>query len=244
MRNRRDWIAVAAVLGIVTAVVPLALSYPSRVEMLTDTGETRAAVESSLGRLLPPTAGSARDPRLVAAAQRLQEERYVASVWLVDTSGTIAVHLGGPGRAGQNVATLADRDIDRVLESLPPQTFSDLQKLQLLTVAAVRSEGEHNDVFRHLVRPVHREDGSLAALVAVAYDVSPLVGSVSFRDVFVTIAFFVGLASYWLGLPLWVWLDAASRGESAILWGVFVLITNLVGLVAYLIVVSRPRSAA
>lgn len=182
-----------------------------------------------------------RDPRLIAAAERLKGEPYVASVWLVDGEGDIVFHWRGPGRKGRNVASLAERDMGRVLEGRGSGTFSDLQKLQLLTVGAIRSEREHNDVFRHLVRPVQGDDGLPAALVAVAYDVSPYVRGPATYGVILTLIFVAGLAVYWLGLPLWVYLDASSRGEAAVLWGALVLLTNLVGLLAYLIVISKPR---
>jgi hypothetical protein len=51
---------------------------------------------------------------------------------------------------------------------------------------------------------------------------------------------FLGLASYWLSLPAWVWLDARARGERAWVWAVFVLLGNLVGLITY-ILARRPR---
>lgn len=232
---------VAATLGIAAAVLSLPLFYADRKRMLTDTGETRASVDASLDRLLPATAQSARDPHLLAAVERLKVEPYVASVWLVDDAGDIAVHLRGPGRAGQNVAALAERDMGRVLEGMGSGAISDIQRLQLLTVAAIRSEGEHNDVFRHLVRPVQGRGGAPAALVAVAYDVSPHVSGPPARTIILTLVFVGGLALYWLGLPVWVYLDAASRGEAAAIWGAFVLITNMVGLLAYLIVISKPQ---
>lgn len=241
MRDKRNQIALAVVLAIVAATAALVLLSPNRARILTDTGETRASVESSLGRLLPTTVESARDPRLMAAAEDLQNEPYVASVWVVDGAGNIVFHRRGPGKEGQNVASLAERDMGRALEGMAPGVLSDFQKLELLTVGAIRSEGEHNDVFRHLVRTVQGEDGLPAALVAVAYDVSPYVRGSGASSIVLTLVFLAGLAVYWLGLPLWVYLDASSRGEAAVLWGAFVLITNLVGLLAYLIVISKPR---
>ncbi|MEW6230008.1 MAG: hypothetical protein AB1700_18305 [Bacillota bacterium] len=241
MRDKRRWIAVAVVLAIVAATASLAALVPNRAKILVDTGETRASVESSLDRLLPATVDSPRDPRLIAAAERLKGEPYIASVWVVDSAGNIVFHWRGSGKESVNVSSLAERDMGRVLEGIGPGAFSELQKLQLLTVAAIRSEEEHNDVLRHLIRPVQGDGGLPAALVAVAYDVSPYVRGPAACGVILTLVLVVGLAVYWLGLPLWVYLDASSRGEAAVLWGAFVLLTNLVGLLAYLIVISKPR---
>lgn len=40
---------------------------------------------------------------------------------------------------------------------------------------------------------------------------------------------------YWIGLALWIYKDAGKRNLNASLWGLLVLITNLVGLIVYLI---------
>jgi len=239
MRNRRNWIIVIAVAGIAVATISLALLTKQRSKILIDTGETCASVTSSLDRLLPPTAESPEDQHLLTAAEKLNEEPYVASVWLVDKKGKIIFHQSGPGKRGDNIKDFAGGDAARALEALEPGTLSEFQKLQLLAVSAIRSEGEHNDVFRHLVRPVFDKNGDLVALVALAYNVSPDVGSADASLLILAIIPLAGFIMYWLGLPLWVYLDARTRGETAALWAIFVLLTNLVGLLAYLIVISK-----
>lgn len=47
------------------------------------------------------------------------------------------------------------------------------------------------------------------------------------------------LAILWLLLPIWVFLDARKRDFKAPLWGILVLVTNVVGLIIYLVV--RPE---
>jgi RNA polymerase subunit RPABC4/transcription elongation factor Spt4 len=53
--------------------------------------------------------------------------------------------------------------------------------------------------------------------------------------------FFFSLATYWLLLPYWVYLDAKSRGTRAWAWALMALFTNVMGLCSYLI--SRPERA-
>jgi hypothetical protein len=113
----------------------------------------------------------------------------------------------------------------------------------LLAVGARRREGDHNDVFRHLVRAVPDAAGNTAALVVLAYDVNPWVGQPSAGYIAVLLTGLAGFLVYWLALPVWVYLDARARAEAAALWGVFVLFTNLVGLIAYLIVIHRAAPA-
>jgi hypothetical protein len=107
----------------------------------------------------------------------------------------------------------------------------------------VQAEGEHNDVFCQLLRPVRAPDGSLAGLVGVTYDVSPGGGLPSLLFIALVLVGLAAMAVYWLSLPLWVWLDARRRGERAVVWAVFVLLGNLVALLAY-ILVRAPRPEA
>jgi hypothetical protein len=211
---------------------------------LVDTGETRASVQSSLDKLLPRAVDSARDPGLTAAAGRLTKESYVVSVWVVDPSGEIVFHAGGPGRQGDKVQDLAHEDMAPALEALGPEALTESQKLCLLAVGAIRREGDHNDVFRHLVRAVPDRSGNLVGLIVLAYDVNPSVGQPPTASYIARLlAIPIGFLVYWLALPWWVYLDARARAEAAGLWGVFVLFTNLVGLIAYLIVIHRPAPA-
>lgn len=243
MNGRRKWIVAVSVAGIVMASLAMALTFQRRSEILMDTGATRKTVEASYQRLTPVTAQSARDEKLLAAARRLSQGPYVASVWVVDQSGQITLHEGGPGKVGDNVKTLAARvEMDRVIDSLGKGTLSKNERLQLLTVAAIRSEGEHNDVFRHRAHVIRDTGGRPVALVAFAYDVNPGVSDSGLGVIIPTLIVLLGFALYWLGLPLWVWLDARDRGEVAVFWGIFVLLTNLVGLLAYLIAVAKPKA--
>jgi len=55
---------------------------------------------------------------------------------------------------------------------------------------------------------------------------------------------FVGLLGYWLALPLWTWLDARQRGDRAWTWSIFVLLGNVMALLAYLLVRDPGRPQA
>lgn len=246
MWTKRNWIAVAAAAGVLVSAVTVMVVTWQRSRMLVDTGVTRAAVEDSLRTLLPKAVESAREPRLIAAVRELEKAPYVGCVWVVAADGEIVYYRCGPGRLGDKVQDLARDDMTPAIAALGPGAFSDTQRFQLLAVAAMRREGDHNDVFRHMARALPNNAGGLAAVVVLSYEVSPLVGaSPGFMYVTLLLSGLAGFVVYWLGLPLWVALDAHARGEAAVLWAVFVLFTNLVGLVAYLIVVWRPvRRAA
>lgn len=241
MRHRRQWIVALSVSGLLVAVAALAAMIPVRHRMLADTGETRASAMGSLDRLLPDSAGSAQDAALLSAAGSLGAEPYVANVWLVDAAGSITYHSGGPGSVGRNVAELARPDAGgRIVDGLPAGTLDETTRLLILTMGAMRREGDHNDVFRHAVRPVPGPSGDLVAIVGITYDVNPAVSGPGGWWRFGILIALAGLGVYWLGLPLWTYLDARARGESSLLWASVVLITNLVGLLTYLIATGRP----
>lgn len=242
MLVNKKWILVISVVGIIAAVSVLIFSGWNRSRMLVDTGETRLSVTSSMNQILPQTVKSAEDQSLINAANELEGEPYISSVWVVDRNGKIVLHVKGPGKQGENVKDINRGDMARVLESIEEGTFSDLQKLQLFTIGAIRSEGEHNDVFRHLVHPINNQDGDVVALIALAYDVNPYVSEPpGITAIILTLVIPLGIIAYWLGLSLWVFFDSRARGESALLWGFFVLITNLVGLIAYLISTRKRK---
>jgi len=241
MQAKRNWMAAVAVAGIAWSVVSGIILNQRRARTLVDTGVTRAAVEEAWRRLLPKSVESARDAGLLKAAAELDKSAYVAATWVVGLDGEIVFQRGGPGKAGDRVQDLARDDMAPALEALVAGTLTGTQRLQLLAVGAMRREGEHNDVFRHLARVVTSATGAPAALVVLAYDVNPAVGAAP--DAVYLALLLTGLAGfgiYWLGLPLWAALDARARGDAALLWGLFLFFTNLVGLVAYLIVIWRP----
>ena len=241
MLVNKKWILVISVVGIIAAISVIIFSGLNRSRMLVDTGETRLSVTSSMNQILPQTAKSAEDQSLINAANELEDEPYISSVWVVDRNGKIVLHVKGPGKQGENVKDINRGEMARVLEAIEEGTFSDLQKLQLFTVGAIRSEGEHNDVFRHLVHQINNQDGNVVALIALAYDVNPYVSEPGITATILTLVIPLGIIAYWLGLSLWVFFDSRARGESALLWGFFVLITNLVGLIAYLISTRKRK---
>jgi hypothetical protein len=123
---------------------------------------------------------------------------------------------------------------------VPEDALDQDQIVVLLAASVMQAEGEHNDVFRHILRPILDQDGKVVALVGLTYDISPAIGAApGIITILLYAAALLGMGVYWLSLPLWVWLDARTRGERAWVWGVFVLFGNLIGLITY-ILARRP----
>jgi len=207
--------------------------------LTTDTGETRRVVEGTLAQLQALRPVSVDDAAFREAVAQAKDAQYVAYVWLVTPDGEI---LQGNLAISQGmVEDSATDEMRRVLGMLPDGTLSDRQRTALLAASAMQKEGEHNDIFRHLLREIHGPDGELVAWVGVTFDVSPAVSAPSAGYISFVVGLFLAMAVYWLSLPAWVWLDARTRGERAGVWAVFVLLGNLVALIAY-ILVRAPRS--
>jgi hypothetical protein len=231
-----------AIVGLFIALFVALIVGPwtGRRALLVETGETRRAVEGQvLQSLLAMHPPSVDDGAFRQAVARAKKARYVAVVWLFAPDGQIVE--GTDVAMGHTAEEWATEEMRRVLRVLPEGSLDDGQRVQLLAASAMGREGEHNDVFRHLLRQVRGPDGTVVALLGLTYDVSPSISAPGLGYKATVLALLLGLLVYWLSLPAWTWLDAQARGERAWIWAVFVLLGNLVALTAYLLV-RGPRA--
>jgi hypothetical protein len=231
-----------AIVGLFIALFVALIVGPwtGRQALLAETGETRRAVEGQvLQSLLAMHPPSVDDGAFRQAVARAKKARYVAVVWLFAPDGQIVE--GTDVAMGHTAEEWATEEMRRVLRVLPEGSLDDGQRVQLLAASAMGREGEHNDVFRHLLRQVRGPDGTVVALLGLTYDVSPSISAPGLGYKATVLALLLGLLVYWLSLPAWTWLDAQARGERAWIWAVFVLLGNLVALTAYLLV-RGPRA--
>ena len=237
MRSSARYLLATSVAAFLIATLALVAGTSRRNAWLKETGETRRAVEESAARLLPATAESAADPQLRAAAAQLAQQPYVTRLWLVDPSGRILLSRNSPGREGESVGDLASDDFAAVLRGAPDAALTGSQRTQLLAMAAQRRDGDHNDVFKPLLRVVRTPSGTDAAFVALCY----LVNTAASGVIPLVLAAAAGLVIYWIGLVGWVFIDARARQENAALWAMLVFFTNLVGALAYVLATRPPK---
>jgi hypothetical protein len=234
------WLSAA---GLAASAVSVLFWSPGLARVRTDTGETRPVVARRAADLAGRRPASLDDPSFRAAVLEFQRSAYVAGVTLFDAGGRILYASGATSAAtpaGQMAEDLATEETTRVVAAVG-DTLTAQQKTAVLAAAAIMREGEHNDILRHLVRPVERPDGSLAGYLGVTYAANPALGGpVAARYVAGLLLFAAGLAGYWLLLPLWVFFDGRARGERAWLWAAFVLVGNAVALIAYLLTRTPP----
>ncbi len=175
------------------------------------------------------------EPGFRQALDKLSRSRYVCGVWLIHPDGRIAFSTAGFATRG-SVQEWARAETRRVLSEMPEGFLSPPQRVALLAASAIQSEGEHNDIFRQMIRPLRNGDDTVLGFVGVSYQATP--DADVFPGVGYAITLFlipIGLLVYWLALPCWVFLDANARGERAWIWAMFVLLGNLVALFAYLL---------
>jgi hypothetical protein len=232
------------VIAVVAAFVALAMAlavgpWLGRQMLSTGMDETRRAAEKTLARLQALRPASLDDAAFQEAVVQARDARYIAYVWLFAADGEVLV--GNRASSESTVEASATDEMRRVLGILPDATVSDAQRTALLAASAMQKEGEHNDVFRHLLREIRGPDDELVGWVGVTFDVSPAVSAPGAGYISSILGLALAMAIYWLSLPVWVWLDARARGERAVTWAIFVLLGNLVALIAY-ILVRAPRS--
>ena len=160
----------------------------------------------------------------------------ISTKWLVSAKGEIVYANGVMAQStplNSTIYNLVDAQNRGLIDAVEWNTDS-LQKRTLYVAAAIRSEGEHNDIYGHLVIPLKTSSNVFAGFVGVAYSLDESKAPVGYYYLII-IALIVCFLLYWLLLPLWVYFDCRERNNKSILWTVFVLLGNLPALLAYLI---------
>ncbi len=226
------------------ALLGIALLSLLRVDLIEDGGETLAIVEANLQSVLNTQPESVDDPQLTSAIDRFTAAPHVASLWLLKPDGEVILSTGATSQSFSRgtAQDSSSSELARVLSAVPPGRLSSEQEILLHVSSAIQREGEHNDIYRHIVREIRSPDGSLVALIGIAYEVSLEEAGLGWK--FLVVASLLCILGYWLSLPIWTLLDARQRGERAWTWGVFVLFGNLMALLAYLLVRSARISDA
>lgn len=240
-KGLKRWLPVVAAISLLAVLSGFVFVSKARRQMTFDSGETSLTVEAALSELQALRPSSLDDPQLRQALDKFRLSRYVVSVWLIRPDGQIAFSNARLANRGQ-VDEYATEETRRILSEMPEDFLTPPQKTALLAASAIQSEGEHNDIYRQMIRPLRAGDDSDLGFVGVSYDVSPEPGK--FPGIGYAVALFaipLGLAVYGLALAWWAFLDAKARGERAWVWALFVVLGNLVALFAYLLA-RQPQS--
>jgi hypothetical protein len=234
------WLSAA---GLLIATLSVALWSSDLTRARTDTGQTRPIVQRNVEAVLDRHPASATDAAFLGEVERLRSTPHVGTVWLFGADGKVAYASGATAAAtppGANATDLAADETRRVVQALDATLTAD-QKTAILATSAMLREGEHNDIFRHMLRPITTPEGLTVGFLGVNYAANPALGQPPTAGFVVgLLAFVLGAIAYWCSLPLWVFADARARGERAWVWAAFVLVGNLVALMAYLLTRGQP----
>jgi hypothetical protein len=163
------------------------------------------------------------------------DNSVINTKWLISDNGVI-IYASGMMAPSTPLNTSIYSSIDDQslgLINAVDGNIDTLQKELMYAAAAIRSEGEHNDMNGHIVIPLKTSSNELVGFIGVAYT---LDGSAQPALIYmIDIALIISFLMYWFSFPLWVYYDCREKENKYILWTLFVFIGNLPAYIAYLI---------
>jgi len=226
------WIALLSGILVIFLFVSVAVFKPLQ---SVENVENRKAVLDKLKQIRIESTDDLKSKTFFNYVERTLNGSVINTKWLITPNGKIIYAEGGMAAStplNSTVYSLADAQsrglIDAVEFNLDP-----VQKEMMYIAASIRREGEHNDVYGHLVVPLFTKSNVLVGFVGVAYTLND--SKTPIQIYVVSIALIVCFLLYWLSLPLWVYFDSRERNDKFVLWTIFVLIGNLPAYITYLI---------
>jgi hypothetical protein len=160
----------------------------------------------------------------------------INSKWLISGKGEIIYAKGIMSQStplNSNIYSLVNAQNRGLIDAIEYDVDSVQMRL-MFAAASIRREGDHNDIYGHLVMPLKTSSNVLVGFVGVAYDLDDL--KPPFQNYYlIIITLMICFLLYWLSLPLWVYFDCREKNNKYILWSIFVLFGNIPALIAYLI---------
>jgi hypothetical protein len=159
----------------------------------------------------------------------------ISTKWLVSERGEVIYAKGVMAAStplNSNIYSLVDSQNRGLIDAIECNVDS-VQKRIMFVAASIRREGDHNDIYGHLVMPLKTSSNVLIGFVGVAYSLDDSKPHI--QNYVISIALIICFLLYWLSLPLWVYFDCREKNNKYILWTIFVFLGNIPALIAYLI---------
>jgi hypothetical protein len=159
----------------------------------------------------------------------------ISTKWLVSERGEVIYAKGVMAAStplNSNIYSLVDAQNRGLIDAIECNVDS-VQKRIMFVAASIRREGDHNDIYGHLVMPLKTSSNVLIGFVGVAYSLDDSKPPI--QNYVISIALIICFFLYWVSLPLWVYIDCREKNNKLILWTLFVFFGNIPALIAYLI---------
>jgi hypothetical protein len=224
------WMALSSGVLVLFLLASVVVFKPSRNN---DDTVNRKIALNKLKQIRVESAGDLNSKTFFDYVDKTLRDPVINTKWLVSPKGDIAFAKGEMAASttlGSNVYSMVDAQSSGFIRAVECNLDS-VQKGILYVAAAIRREGEHNDIYGHLVMPLMTNDHVWVGFVGVAYKLDNSNAPVQIYVI--SIALIICFFLYWLSLPLWVYYDSRKRNEKYILWTLFVLIGNLPAYIAY-----------
>jgi hypothetical protein len=226
------WVALSSgILVIVLIVVAIVLKQPQNLESSVNR-------EVALGKLKQIRVAGMDDLNSTAFFEYFEKTiscSAISSKWLASDNGEIT-YAKGAMAAGttlkSSIYSIEDLQSRGLIDAVA-DNIDSVQKGILFMAAKIRSEGEHNDIYGHLVIPLKTSSDVVVGFAGVAYSLDD--SKPALQNYLIDIALIICFIIYWLSLPLWVYFDCRDKNNKYVLWSIFVLAGNIPAFIAYLI---------
>ena len=230
--NRLPWIGL---LSGALMIILLVLAYVLKPTANIDNSVNRKIAVNKLKEIRIENKENFKSKAFIDSLNKTLDGSMINTKWLISKNGEI-IYASGMMAASTpinaNVYSLVDNESLGLINAVKGNI--DSLQMQLLYIsAAIRSEGDHNDMLGHIVIPLQTILGDLVGFVGVAYKLNDTVQE--FQIYIIDIVLLISFLVYWLSFPLWVYFDCRKRENCNILWTLFVFIGNLPAYIAYLI---------
>jgi hypothetical protein len=230
--NKLPWIGLVSGLLMIILLIIAVIFKPSA---NTESPVNRKIVTEKLNEIQIDSKEAFSSNEFIDYLNKTLNSTVVNTKWLINNNGVI-VYANGMMAASTPLNTSIYNLIDNQnlgLIKAVEENMDNIQKKILYVAAAIRKEGDHNNVNGHIVVPLKTSTDELVGFVGVAFNLDD--SAQSSMIYLLDIALIISFLMYWLSFPLWVYFDCRNNNNKYIFWTLFVLIGNLPAYIAYFI---------
>ncbi len=230
--NKLPWIGLVSGLLMIILLVMTVVFKPSA---NTKSPVNRKIVTDKLNKIEIESKEAFNSSEFVDYLNKTLNGTSVNTKWLINSDGLIVYANGMMAQGTPLNSSISDlvNESNLGLITAVENNMDEVQKKCLYAAAAIRKEGDHNNIYGHTVVPLKTDANELVGFIGVAFNLDDTTQSslIYIIDIALIICFLL----YWLSFPLWVYFDCRQKNNKYIFWTLFVLIGNLPAYIAYFI---------